>query len=331
MSTELEVLDVEVTPLPMPLRLAHPAFLTALKDCETQIAVLQASGVTDAASAQLAATLNGRLTTAGKMLEDTRAKLKAPVLEQGRKIDEAAKAPALRIATAKATLQRALTTYDQEQQRKAREAEDARQAELRRLEALRLAEERAAQAKAAELAKELAFRAEVASAPIVTLAGGATVRVLGEGPNMRWLDTKFEATAKAWLTVGAITKAQIEAAIFAGKLKDAPPPPMEVSFDDEAAAEPPPKTATELAIEAVKHAPAVVVERPRGVAFRVSLRHVVTDLAKLPEPFVKRQANDMAIRAAYCTGYKDGEPLPVCPGVRFEVERTPIDTGRAVF
>lgn len=328
MSTELEVLDVEVTPLPMPLRLAQPAFLTALKDCETQIATLK---IADAASAQLAATLNGRLTTAGKMLEETRVRLTAPVLAQQRAIMEAAKVPAARIAKAKATLQQALTAYDQEQQRKAREAEEARQAELRRLEALRLAEERAAQAKAAELARELAFRAEVASAPIVTLAGGATVRVLGEGANMRWLDTKFEGTAKAWLTVGAITKAQIEAAIIAGKLKDAPPAPEEIEWGDAAPAEPPPKTATELAIEAVKHAPAVVVERPRGVAFRVSLRHVVTDLAKLPEPFVKRQANDMAIRATYCTGWKDGEPLPECPGCRFEIERTPVDTGRALF
>lgn len=269
MSSEgFEVLDVEVTPLPSPLRLAQPAFLASLKECEQQIATLK---ITDAPSAQLAATLQSRLTTAGKMLEDTRARLKAPVLEQGRKIDDAAKAPALRIATAKQQLQVALTAYDQEQQRKAREAEEARQTELRRLEALRVAEERAAQAKAEELAR-LAAEAAKKNAPA-----------------------------------------------------------FDVSFDDDIPAEPPPKTEIEKQIEAVQHAPAVVVERPRGVAFRVRLRHVVTNVKELPEPFVIKSANDMAIRAAFCNGFREGEPLPICAGVRFEIERTPVDTGRAVF
>lgn len=270
MSTELEVLDVEVTPLPSPLRLAQPAFLSSLKECETQIAALK---ITDATSAQLAATLQARLTTAGKMLEDTRARLKAPVLEQGRKIDEAAKAPAARIVAAKTALQRALTAYDQEQQRKAREAEEARQAELRRLEQVRLAEERAAKAKADELAR---------------------------------------------LAAEAAKKAEV--------------PALDVDFgDDELPSEPPPKTATEIAIEQIKHAPAVVVERPAGVTYRVSLRHTVTDVKALPSPFQIVTANDMAIRAAFCSGYRDGEPLPECAGVKFHVERTPIATGRSVF
>lgn len=270
MSESLEVLDVEVTPLPSPLRLAQPAFLSSLKECETQIAALK---ITDAASAQLAATLNSRLTTAGKMLEETRVRLTAPVLAQQRAIMEAAKAPAARIAKAKATLQQALTAYDQEQQRKAREAEEARQKELRRLEALRLAEEAEARRKTEELARLAAEAAKKAAVPA-----------------------------------------------------------LEVDFDEpEAPPEPPPKTEIEKRIEQVKHAPAVVVERPRGVAFRVTLRHVVTDLKALPEPFVIRTANDVAIRKMYCVGWKDGEPLPECPGVRFEVDRTPVDTGKAVF
>lgn len=269
MSTDLEVLDVEVTPLPSPLRLAQPAFLSSLRECETQIASLK---ITDAPSAQLAATLNSRLTTAGKMLEDTRAKLKAPVLEQGRKIDEAAKAPAARIATAKATLQRALTAYDQEQQRIALNAEIARRKELDRLEKLRLAEEAAARAKTEELARLAAEAAKKATAPA-----------------------------------------------------------LEVDFDDDVPAEPPPKTEIEKQIEQVKHAPAAVVERPAGTTYRVSLRHTVTDVKALPEPFVIRTANDMAIRAAFCAGYVDGAPLPECPGVKFHVERTAVSTGRSVF
>lgn len=266
---ELEVLDVELTPLPSPLRLAQPQFLASLKEVESQITTLK---ITDGPSAQLAASLQARLTKAGSMLEETRANLKAPVLAQGRAIDDAAKGPALRIANAKTAIQRALTAYDQEQQRKAREAEEVRQAELRRLEKLRLEEERAAKAKAAELARLAAEAAKKATAPA-----------------------------------------------------------MEVDFDDDIPPEPPPKTATEIAIEQVKHAPAVVAERPVGVAYRVSLRHTVTDVKALPTPFVILTANDAAIRAAFCAQYKDGETLPECAGVKFHVERTPVATGRGLF
>ncbi len=269
-TAQLEVLDVEVTPLPSPLRLAQPAFLSSLKECEKQIAALK---ITDATSAQLAATLNARLTTAGKMLEDTRARLKAPVLEQGRKIDEAAKAPAARIAKAKQTLQQALTTYDQEQQWKARQIEEARQAELRRLEAIRLNEERERQRKADELARAAAEAEKKSKAPVVELDDD----------------------------------------------DDAPPP------------EPPPKTEIEKQIEAVKHAPAAVVERPSGVTWRVALKHTVVNVKALPTPFVILTANDAAIRAAFTNGWKDGEPLPECEGVKFEIVRTPIATGRSVF
>ncbi len=268
--TTLEVLDVEVTPLPSPLRLAQPAFLATLKEVEGQITALK---ITDAASAQLAASLNSRLTAAGKLLEDTRAKLKAPVLEQGRKIDEAAKAPALRITLAKASLQRALTAWDQEQLRKAHEIEQARQKELARLEQLRVAEERERQRKADELARLAAEAAKKANTPA-----------------------------------------------------------MDVDFgDDELPDEPPQKTATEIAIEQVKHAPVAVVERPVGVSYRVALKHTVVNVKALPEPFVVRTANDAAIRAAFTNGWRDGEPLPECEGVKFEIVRTPIATGRSVF
>lgn len=266
--TTLEVLDVELTPLPSPLRLAEPKFLSSLRDVEAQVAALK---ITDAASNQLAATLQQRITAAGTILTAKHKELKAPVLAQGRAIDEAARGPMARIEAAKLAIKRALTAYDNEQQRIAAEAEQKRQAELRRLEQLRLQEVSAAQAKADELARQLA-----------------------------------EAQAR-------------------NKVMVAP----DASFDDEP--EPPQKTETQLAIERVQHAPTVVAERPRGVAFRTRLLHRVVDAKQLPAPFQIITANDAAIRATFCNGYKSDDPIPELAGCRFEVEKTPVDTGRSVF
>ncbi len=274
MNTEpanLEVLDVEVTPLPSPLRLAQPAFLTSLKECEKQIAALK---ITDAASAQLAATLQSRLTTAGKMLEDTRKKLKAPVLLQAEAIDNAARVPAARIQAAKTALSNAQIAYAEEQQRIARKLEEDRQAELARLEQLRLAEEKAAREKADALAKQLAEAAAKSKAPTLELDDD-----------------------------------------------DAPPAPVE----------PAPKTETEKQIEAIQHAPVVSTAKPAGVSYRVVLIHKVESVAKLPDCFVIKTANDAALRTTYCAGWKEGEPLPVVPGVTFTVQKTVVSTGKAVF
>lgn len=105
---------------------------------------------------------------------------------------------------------------------------------------------------------------------------------------------------------------------------------MEVDFGDEPAA-PPAKTATELELDRVKYAPAPVVAKPAGIAFRVSLRHKVEKIADVPDTFIIKTVNDAGIRATFCNGYKEGEPLPVCPGVTFWVEKTPISTGKVEF
>ncbi len=268
------VIDCEVVPLPTPLRLATPGFIAQLVDVEQRIAALK---ITDAATAQEAATLQQRLTTAGKILEETRVKLNAPVLEQQRKINAIAKIPAERIERAKTALKTALTAFDNEQRRLAQEAERARQAELARLEKLRLAEEAEVARKAAELAKQ-----------------AAEARA------------KAEAAAKA---TGA-------------------PPIQEMDFGSAEPAEPPPKTETEKAIEAVKFAPAVVTPKPSGIAWKVTLVPTVTDVKALPDLFQIRTANMAAIRATFCAGYREGEPIPTCPGCAFEVKREPVSTGR---
>ncbi len=274
MADDPQVIDCELVPLPTPLRLATPTFMASLVEVETKIAALK---ITDAATAQEAATLQQRLTTAGAMLEATRKKLKDPVLEQGRKIDAIAKVPADRIERAKTALKNALTAFDNEQRRLVQEAERARLAELARLEKLRLAEEVAVKAKADELAKQAA-----------------------------------EARAKA------------EAA---AKAAGAPPIP-EMDFGSAEPAEPPPKTETEKAIEAVKFAPAVVVAKPQGIRWKITLVPTVTDVKALPDLFVIRTANMAAIRATFCNGFREGEPLPTCPGVAFEIRKEPESTGR---
>ena len=251
-----------------PIVLCDGTFLSTLANVESRIADLK---VTDAESAQAAADLQQRLTTAGRKLESARTELKAPFIAKGKEIDEAAKKPAARIEAAKKLLAMRLLDYAQEQDRKRREAEEIRQKELARLEAIRLAEERAAQAKAAELARQAA-----------------------------------EAAAKS--------KAQV----------------MELDFDDEPAP-PVEKTETEKKIEAVQFAPSVVAPPPSGVAFKSSLRIKDVDVSKLPDAFVIKTANASLIRTTFCVGWKDGEPIPVCTGVTFSVDKQAVSTGRNVF
>lgn len=124
-----------------------------------------------------------------------------------------------------------------------------------------------------------------------------------------------------------------EAEEAAAKLRASAAPTVEVDFGDdvELPPEPPPKTATEIAIEQVRYAPPIVAAKPSGLAFRTTLKIASIDITKLPEVFVIRTANERAIRATFCQAYRDGDPLPECSGVSFEVERTPVSTGRQTF
>lgn len=257
----------------LPLILASAGFLATLRTVEDQVANL---AIIDAASAQQAADLQQRLTDAGRKLEESRLLLKRPYMDQAKAIDDAAKAPALRIETAKNALKRGLTTFATRQSEEARKIELARQAELARLEEVRLEEERAAQEKADRIAKETMARAPVVAAP-----------------------------------------------------------PAQPVWDEEEApseeAPPPPKTATELAIEQVKFAPAAVVVKPTGVRYKTVLIATVTDVRLLPDMFVERLPKMGAIKASFCVGYKEGDPLPECSGVKFEVSKTAESTGRALF
>ncbi len=134
-------LTVAIPEIQAPVVLADSRFLETLAQVEAQVAAL---AINDDAGAQAAADIQIRLTTAGKKLDATRKGLKAPFIEAGRLIDAAAREPMERIEAAKDKLKQRLTAYVIEQDRRAREAEAARQKELARLEAIRLAEEKEA-------------------------------------------------------------------------------------------------------------------------------------------------------------------------------------------
>lgn len=107
-------------------------------------------------------------------------------------------------------------------------------------------------------------------------------------------------------------------------------PVMDVDFGDEPAPEPV-KTETERRIEELKHAPAAQQAAPAGVSFKSKLIIASVDVAKLPDMFVVRTANERAIRETFCVGWKEGEPIPECAGVAFRVDKIVASTGKAGF
>ena len=113
MTTDLELILPAITPA-LPLVLADRKFLTTLAAVETQVAGLK---ITDAATQQLAADLQIRLTGAGGALEKERKAIKQPFLDKCAEIDAAARPVSLRIDTAKAAVKKALTDFAVEQAR----------------------------------------------------------------------------------------------------------------------------------------------------------------------------------------------------------------------
>jgi hypothetical protein len=134
-------------------------------------------------------------------------------------------------------------------------------------------------------------------------------------------EEKAEADRKAQEAADALAK-QAEAA------RAAMPDVEVMEFDDTPEPIAPQKTETQKAIEQLQHAPVVVAPRPAGVVMRTTLIATVKDVNLLPDVFVDRVPKLAAIRATFCTKYVEDQPLPVCAGVEFRVERTPVSTGR---
>ncbi len=151
----LELVEIPIAEIARPnhsLILADNKFLSTLRTVEATVAGLK---ITDAQSAQQAADLLQRLTSAGTTLEKSRTMLKAPYLALMKQIDEAARAPQARIDVAKRSLSQAQTAFAQEQTRIAREAEQKRLADIAALEAKLAKERKDAADKAALIAEQV--------------------------------------------------------------------------------------------------------------------------------------------------------------------------------
>lgn len=94
--------------------------------------------------------------------------------------------------------------------------------------------------------------------------------------------------------------------------------------------EPAPKSEVEKQLDAVKFAPVAVAAKPQGVTFRCTLRIASVQVSALPDNFVLRTADEGAIRRLYCVGWKEGQPLPVVPGVTFSIDRMPVSRGEVI-
>lgn len=107
----------------------------------------------------------------------------------------------------------------------------------------------------------------------------------------------------------------------------------ELAFEPEAPKEelPVQKTEVEQKLEALKFAPTPVAVQPTGVSFRTELRIASVDVSKLPDVFVTRTAKEGAIKSTFCSGWREGQDIPVCPGVTFEVFKQTVSTGRTKF
>ncbi len=116
----------------------------------------------------------------------------------------------------------------------------------------------------------------------------------------------------------------------AEELAAAHPAEMDIDFGDEKPAPPAPppqKTEIQKQLEAVKHAPAVVAPKASGVRFKTTLEPVIVNINLVPEMFVEKSAKIAAIKSTFCSGWKEGEPMPECGGVRFDVKKTVESTG----
>lgn len=143
-----------VAPAPhLPLILCTGGFMATLATVEAQTKELAV--IKDAVGNQSAANLLSRATKAGTDLNRQRLELVRPYQDQIDAINLLAKQPGARLDAVKASLKVSQTNFVAEQRRLAEDAERARQAELRRLESIRLQEEAAAKKKAEEIAEQV--------------------------------------------------------------------------------------------------------------------------------------------------------------------------------
>lgn len=91
------------------------------------------------------------------------------------------------------------------------------------------------------------------------------------------------------------------------------------------AGQPPPPPPAPVAPRVVPAAPLpVVAPKIAGVRMRSTLVFEVVDAAKLPEALTVRLPDSAKIRAQFCQLWRDGDPVPDVPGLRFSVDRRAV-------
>ena len=86
---------------------------------------------------------------------------------------------------------------------------------------------------------------------------------------------------------------------------------------------PPPMPAT-VAQEVVLPAVPLVAPKIAGVRMRSTLVFEVVDSTQLPEALTVRLPDSAKIRAQFCQFWREGDPIPDVPGLRFSVDRKAV-------
>jgi hypothetical protein len=236
--------------------------------------------IVDAASAQEGANLKLTVARLDKQIEDARVAVKKPFLDMERAIDLAAKKPAARLSAMRSTVQTELNAYLAEQER-IREAEERRRREeAARIERLRVE------------AEEKLRREQEAEA-----------RRVAE-------ESKRIADEEARLAAAASDDMPVE--IAEEDDEDLPPaPPSEAE-----------RTLAALNVQAATLAKApVATVKPAGLRRCPVLLYDLEAIHRVPDELLRPRELDVGkVRALYVTGWKEGDPLPVVPGLKFRTE-----------
>ncbi len=177
---------------------------TVLEDKRNALTVaILVTAVTTSAENLVAVKARQELSAVAKSVEDARVKCKAPVLELGKRIDQAAKDFLAQIESEADRLKKLCDTFSAAELKRQREAEAARQAEEQRLQRVREAEEKRIREEAEARQKKIDADAKAAA----DLAAKATTADDKEDAEWEALRIKGEQEAADRATAEATAKA----------------------------------------------------------------------------------------------------------------------------
>ena len=87
---------------------------------------------------------------------------------------------------------------------------------------------------------------------------------------------------------------------------------------------PPPPMPAPVAQDVVLPAVPLVAQKIAGVRMRSTLTFEIVDASQLPEALTVRLPDSAKIRAQFCQLWREGDPIPDVPGLRFAVDRKAV-------